>query len=108
MPIQVSERFPESGLEITTMTQIFDIEPFVHMKAEHVSTYGEQDIVCLQEMLSRKNTGTHQFYCREPFISMGDEKQLVFDRVCAERDSTCTVLLNITMHYGVALMVCRC
>ena len=44
MPIQVSERFPESGLEITTMTQIFDIEPFVHMKAEHVSTYGEQEI----------------------------------------------------------------
>ena len=26
------------------MTQIFDIEPFVHMKAEHVSTYGEQEI----------------------------------------------------------------
>ena len=66
MPNEVSERFPESELEITTMFQIFDIEPFVHMKAEHVSTYGQQEIVGLLEMLSRKNTGTHQFYCREP------------------------------------------
>jgi hypothetical protein len=98
MAVQVTERFPESELDITTMFHIFDIDPFVHMRPEHVSTYGEQEIVDLLEMLSRKNNGTHQFYCREPFISLGNEKQLVFDRVCAARD-TCTELQNSTRRH---------